>query len=93
MPDREFTHFDGKGNAVMVDVSAKKITSRMALAKGSITINEQTLAAIRGGTAKKGDVLGVARIAGIMGAKKTAGLIPLCHPLVFDTCTVDFEFF
>jgi cyclic pyranopterin phosphate synthase len=65
----------------------------MALAKGSITINEQTLAAIRGGTAKKGDVLGVARIAGIMGAKKTAVLIPLCHPLSFDTCTVDFEIF
>jgi cyclic pyranopterin phosphate synthase len=93
MPHREFTHFDGKGNAVMVDVSAKKTSFRMALAKGSITVNERTLAAIRDGTAKKGDVLGVARIAGIMGAKKTAGLIPLCHPLTFDTCTVDFEIF
>ncbi|MDR1100271.1 MAG: cyclic pyranopterin monophosphate synthase MoaC [Treponema sp.] len=91
MPEREFTHFDGNGGAVMVDVSAKETTSRMALAKGSITINGQTLAAIRGGTAKKGDVLGVARIAGIMGAKKTADLIPLCHPLSFDACTVDFE--
>ncbi|MDR3174108.1 MAG: cyclic pyranopterin monophosphate synthase MoaC [Treponema sp.] len=77
----------------MVDVSAKETTVRTAFAKGSITINKQTLAAVRGGTAKKGDVLGVARIAGIMGAKKTADLIPLCHPLIFDACTVDFEIF
>ncbi|MDR1100725.1 MAG: cyclic pyranopterin monophosphate synthase MoaC [Treponema sp.] len=91
MAERDFTHFDGKGSAVMVDVSAKELSPRMALAKGCITVNPQTLAAVRDGGAKKGDVLGTARLAGIMGAKKTAELIPLCHPLVFDTCMVDFE--
>jgi cyclic pyranopterin phosphate synthase len=91
MGEKGFTHFDEKGSAIMVDVSAKEISLRTARAKGSIAVNAETLAAIRGGTAKKGDVLGAARLAGIMGAKKTAGLIPLCHPLIFDTCTVDFE--
>jgi cyclic pyranopterin phosphate synthase len=86
----ETTHFDNRGNAVMVDISAKDITVRTARAKGSITVNEETLAAIRGGSAAKGDVLGVARIAGIAAAKRTAELIPLCHPLLFDACSIDF---
>jgi cyclic pyranopterin phosphate synthase len=90
MTDKEFTHFDAGGNAIMVDVSAKDITARTAIAKGDITVSGETLEAIRGGTAKKGDVLGVARIAGIMAAKKTADIIPLCHPLNFDQCTIDF---
>jgi len=75
----------------MVDVSAKKKTARSAVAKGSISLSADALAAVQGGTAKKGDVLGVARIAGITAAKRTADLIPLCHPLIFDTCTVDFN--
>ena len=86
----EFTHFDDKGNAIMVDVSAKEVTERLAIAGGTITVGGETLSAIRGGKVKKGDVLGVARIAGIMAAKRTASLIPLCHPLVFDSCAVDF---
>lgn len=89
--DQGLTHFDSRGNAIMVDVSTKNITVRTAVAKGLITVNRETLAAIQGGTATKGDVLGVARIAGIMAAKRTATLIPLCHPLLFDTCTIDFE--
>ncbi|MDR2785684.1 MAG: cyclic pyranopterin monophosphate synthase MoaC [Treponema sp.] len=88
--EREFTHFDEKGNAIMVDVSAKEVTERLAVARGSIAVSGETLSAIRGGKVKKGDVLGVARIAGIMAAKRTASLIPLCHPLVFDSCAVDF---
>ncbi|GMO35554.1 MAG: cyclic pyranopterin monophosphate synthase MoaC [Termitinemataceae bacterium] len=91
MNEKEFTHFDAHGNAIMVDVGEKEITSRMALAKGSITLNAKTLAAIQNGTTKKGDVLGIARIAGIMAAKQTANLIPLCHPLLFETCTIDFK--
>jgi cyclic pyranopterin phosphate synthase len=90
MPD--FNHFDSRGNAVMVDVSSKEITTRAAIARGTIAISEETRLAIQGGTAKKGDVLGVARLAGIMAAKKTAELIPLCHPLSFDTCTVEFQY-
>ncbi|MCL2878973.1 MAG: cyclic pyranopterin monophosphate synthase MoaC [Treponema sp.] len=86
-----FTHFDASGNAIMVDVSAKKITERGALAKGSITLNSETLTAVKNGTAKKGDVLGVARIAGIAAAKRTAELIPLCHQLLFDSIKIDFE--
>jgi len=87
---KDFTHFDGSGNALMVDVSAKKVSVRGAAAKGTISVNAETLAAVKGGTAKKGDVLGVARIAGITAAKRTADLIPLCHPLIFDTCKIDF---
>jgi len=75
----------------MVDVSAKEITARTAVAKGIITVNAQAMTAILEGTAKKGDVLGVARIAGITAAKRTADLIPLCHPLIFDTCKIDFN--
>lgn len=91
--NQEFTHFDGNGNAIMVDVSGKAVTSRTAVAKGVISMNEQTFQAIKDGTAAKGDVLGVARIAGIMAAKKTSQLIPLCHPLMLDTCTIDFRMF
>jgi cyclic pyranopterin phosphate synthase len=88
----DFSHFDSQGNAIMVDVSDKKITSRTAIAKGSISMNGAAIKAVRGGTAKKGDVLGVARIAGIMAAKRCAGLIPLCHPLNLNKCTIDFSF-
>ena len=86
----ELNHFDQSGNAVMVDVTEKAITERVATAKGNIKVNAETFAAIQSGTAKKGDVLGVARIAGIMAAKKTPELIPLCHPLMLTKCTVDF---
>ena len=75
------THFDGAGHAHMVDVSDKPVTSRTAVARGTIKMAPQTLALITDGRAAKGDVLGVARLAGIMAAKKTADLIPLCHPL------------
>ena len=85
------THFDAQGQAHMVDVSAKPATHRIAVATGRITMQPATLAIIEGGTAKKGDVLGVARIAGIMAAKKTSELIPLCHPLALTRVTVDFE--
>jgi len=90
MSDSGLTHFDGEGNAVMVDVSAKETSVRRAVARGSISMSAQAMTAVRSGTAKKGDVLGVARIAGICGAKRAAELIPLCHPLIFDTCKVDF---
>ncbi|MDR2658992.1 MAG: cyclic pyranopterin monophosphate synthase MoaC [Spirochaetaceae bacterium] len=86
-----FTHFDKSGNAVMVDVGAKDISPRKATAKGTIILNKDTLAAIKSGASKKGDVLGVARIAGIMAAKKTSDIIPLCHTLNFDSCTIDFN--
>ena len=75
------SHFDAQGHAHMVDVSDKPVTDRMAVARGVVRMSAQTLALITEGRAKKGDVLGVARLAGIMGAKKTADLIPLCHPL------------
>src|ERR1700682_1847567 len=76
-----FTHFDASGNAVMVDVSAKAVTDRTATARARVVMHPETLAMIEAGTAKKGDVLGVARLAGIMAAKRTSDLIPLCHPL------------
>lgn len=88
--DDRLTHFDASGNAVMVDVSEKAVTTRIAEARGSIKVNQAVYDAISNGTAKKGDVLGVARIAGIMGAKKTSDLIPMCHPLMISKCTVDF---
>lgn len=75
----------------MVDVGGKERTRREARASGTITMSKSTLAAVKNGSSKKGDVLGVARLAGIMAAKKTSSLIPLCHPLVFDSCTVDFN--
>jgi len=88
---KEFTHFDSRGNAAMVDVSEKEVSARTAVAMGSISMSEESMRAVRGGTVKKGDVLSVARIAGIMGAKRCAELIPLCHPLCFDECTIDFS--
>ncbi|ALI54677.1 cyclic pyranopterin monophosphate synthase MoaC [Celeribacter marinus] len=85
----DLTHFDAGGNAHMVDVSDKPVTDRSATAEAAIKMTAQTLAHITQGTAKKGDVLGVARLAGIMGAKKTADLIPLCHPLPITKVAVD----
>ena len=89
--EKEFTHFDSRGSAIMVDVSAKETSSRTALARGKISMSNEAMRAVLGGSAKKGDVLGVARIAGIMAAKRCADLIPLCHPLNFDKCAVDFS--
>ncbi|MDO4275150.1 MAG: cyclic pyranopterin monophosphate synthase MoaC [Eubacteriales bacterium] len=87
----EFSHFDDRGNAVMVDVSEKNITSRTATAVGSIYVGKEIMEAVTGGSVKKGDVLGVARVAGIMGVKRTSDLIPMCHPLPIQKCTVDYE--
>jgi cyclic pyranopterin phosphate synthase len=84
-----FTHFDAEGRAVMVDVSAKAETDRIATARGRIVMAPATLARITEGRADKGDVLGVARLAGIMAAKRTSDLIPLCHPLMLSKVTVD----
>ena len=89
--DGKLTHFDESGNAAMVDVTDKAETQRTAVAKGGIRMNEAAFAAIQHGTADKGDVLGVARVAGIMAAKRTAELIPLCHPLMLTSVKVDFE--
>jgi cyclic pyranopterin phosphate synthase len=85
----DLTHFDDQGHAHMVDVGAKPVTDRIATAEGRIVMTAQTLALITEGRAKKGDVLGVARLAGIMAAKKTADLIPLCHPLPITKVAVD----
>ncbi|NFA43827.1 cyclic pyranopterin monophosphate synthase MoaC [Clostridium botulinum] len=89
--ENKFNHFDNEGNAIMVDVGNKNATERIAIASGKIRVNRDTFLAIEQGTAKKGDVLGVARVAGIMAAKKTSELIPLCHPLMITNCTMDFE--
>jgi cyclic pyranopterin phosphate synthase len=86
----KLTHFDHKGDARMVDVAAKDITHRRAVASGQIIMQSQTLQLIAQGGHKKGDVLGVARIAGIMAAKKTAELIPLCHPLSLSHISIEF---
>ena len=86
----KLTHLDATGNAHMVDVSDKHVTSRSATAKAQVLMLPETLALILGGTAKKGDVLATARIAGIMAAKKTHELIPLCHPLLITKISVDF---
>ena len=83
------THFDGEGNAHMVDVSAKAVTDRIAVAEARVVMAAETLALVTEGRAKKGDVLGVARLAGIMAAKRTADLIPLCHPLPITKVAVD----
>lgn len=90
MNDR-LTHFDAAGNAVMVDVTQKPVTDRAAVAEGWIRVGPEAMRAILEGTAQKGDVLGVARVAGIMAAKQTSQLIPLCHPLPVGNCAVDFE--
>jgi cyclic pyranopterin phosphate synthase len=83
------THFDDKGKARMVDVGAKAVTERIAIAKGSVLMQPETVALITAGGVKKGDVLSVARLAGIMGAKRTPDLIPLCHPLALTSVQVD----
>ncbi len=85
----ELTHFDEGGNAHMVDVSGKAVTDRLATAESAVKMTPETLALVTEGTAKKGDVLGVARLAGIMGSKKTSDLIPLCHPLPITKVTLD----
>lgn len=86
---KDFTHFDAKGNAAMVDVTAKDETERIATAKGAVLMQPETLRKIQEGTLKKGDVLAVARLAGIQGAKRTAELIPLCHPLALTAIEVE----
>ena len=91
MSEPLLTHFDAHGQAHMVDVAAKPSTHRIAIAHGRIVMNSQTLEIILTGSAKKGDVLGIARIAGIMAAKKTSDLIPLCHPLALTRVAVNFE--
>lgn len=88
---KEFTHFDKNGNAVMVDVSDKAITERTAVAKGSIQLSKVCYDMVQSGSIKKGDVLGVARIAGIMGTKRTPDLVPLCHPIMLTKSSIDFE--
>ncbi len=89
MAKPKLTHFDKKGAARMVDVSAKDVTERVAVAKGSVTMKRATLDLVRKGKAKKGDVLAVARLAGIMGAKRTSDLVPLTHPLELASVNVD----
>lgn len=89
--ENQLTHFDVKGQAIMVDVSNKEETYREAVAKGSIKVNEDVFRAIQNGTSQKGDVLGVARVAGIMATKQTSQLIPMCHPLMLTKCQVEFE--
>ncbi len=87
----KFTHFDTDGNAIMVDVSNKTQTTRTAIATGKIQVNKEIITLIQQGNNKKGDVLGVAQIAGIMGAKNTSSLIPLCHPLPIQKCEIHFS--
>jgi len=91
MGDPSLTHLDARGQADMVDVGGKPETERTAVAQASILMQPQTLRAILAGDAKKGDVLGAARIAGILAAKKTSDLIPLCHPLLLNKVSVDIE--
>lgn len=88
----KLNHFDSKGNAIMVDVTEKNVTERKAIAKGKIFVNGETYKRILDGNMTKGDVLGVARIAGIMATKKTSDLIPMCHPLMLTKSQIDFEF-
>lgn len=87
----EFSHFDKNGNAVMVDVSGKNVTYRTATATGCIHVGNEIMDAVTKGSVKKGDVLGVARVAGIMGVKRTFELIPMCHPLPIQKCSIDYE--
>ena len=90
--DEKLTHLDAQGKASMVDVGAKPISERIAIASGSVVMKAETLAMIRAGNLKKGDVLAAARIAGIMAAKRTADLIPLCHPIALDKISLDLAF-
>ena len=92
MSERRLSHLDEKGRASMVDVGDKPATRRTAAASGAIRMKAETLALIRNGNMPKGDVLAVARVAGIMAAKKTSSLIPLCHPLQLSTVDIDFSF-
>ena len=89
--ENKLTHFDENGNAVMVDVSDKPVTHRTALATGSILVGPQIMERVESGTVAKGDVLGVARVAGIMAVKRTSDLIPMCHPLSVTKCNIDFK--
>ncbi len=89
--ENKLTHFDENGNAVMVDVSDKPVTHRTALATGSILVGPQIMERVEAGTVAKGDVLGVARVAGIMAVKHTSDLIPMCHPLSVTKCNIDFK--
>lgn len=89
--ENKLTHFDDKGNAVMVDVSDKNITKREAIAKGKIYVNSAVMDAVINDKVEKGDVLGVARVAGIMAVKRTWELIPMCHPLMITKCSIDFN--
>ena len=89
--EEKLTHFDANGKAIMVDVSGKAETSRTAIASGIIQVNDKVMRAVVEGTAEKGDVLGVARVAGIMAAKQAPHLLPMCHPLLLSKCAVDFE--
>lgn len=91
MAENKLNHFDEKGNAVMVDVTEKTETERCAVARGTIRVNREIFDAIVAGTVKKGDVLGTARIAGIMATKQTPHLIPMCHPLLLSKAAIDFE--
>lgn len=88
----KLNHFDSKGNAIMVDVTEKNITERQAIASGKIFVNNETYKRIIEGNMAKGDVLAVARVAGIMATKKTSDLIPMCHPLMLTKSQIDFEF-
>lgn len=90
--EKKFNHFDSNGNAIMVDVTEKNITQRQAIASGKIFVNGETFKKIVEGNMAKGDVLGVARVAGIMATKKTSDLIPMCHPLMLTKSKIDFEF-
>ncbi len=90
--DEKLNHFDSRGNAVMVDVTEKQFTQRQAIAKGTIFVNDETYKRIVEGNMAKGDVLAVARVAGIMATKKTSDLIPMCHPLALTKSKLDFEF-
>lgn len=89
--DKRLNHFDEAGNAVMVDVTDKENTQRQATARGRIQVSPEVFAAVKKGTAAKGDVLGVARVAGIMATKRTSDLIPMCHPLMLTKVSVDFS--
>ncbi len=91
MAEQKLNHFDERGNAVMVDVTDKAETERTAVARGTIRVTREIFDAIAAGTVKKGDVLGAARIAGIMATKQTPHLIPMCHPLLLTKAAVDFE--
>ena len=89
--DNKLTHFDNKGNAVMVDVSNKNETERIAIATGTVKASSETIELIKSGQIGKGDVLGVARVAGIMAMKNTSNLIPMCHPVIITGSSIDFE--